>query len=177
MKTCRMCKAQKPPTEFYADPHYADGRKADCRPCYTKANYERMSRNRESLNRQKRAWEALNPDCVRAYQKRWRDANPGKAYQRFKEWAASNRPKINATNAKRRAAKRNAMPVWASEEKIAEIYRLRPNGFDVDHIVPLVSDIVCGLHCEFNLQYLPSKENTSKHNRYWPDMPEQRMFA
>jgi hypothetical protein len=48
----------------------------------------------------------------------------------------------------------------------------RPLNHDVDHIVPLTSKFVCGLHCEANLQYLPSRVNQSKKNRYWPDMPE-----
>jgi len=44
--------------------------------------------------------------------------------------------------------------------------------FDVDHVVPLVSDIVCGLHNEFNLRVIPASTNRSKGNRFWPNMPE-----
>lgn len=73
---------------------------------------------------------------------------------------------------KKRAIKMRAMPKWADEKKIKEIYKNRPEGHDVDHIVPLTSKLVCGLHWEGNLQYLPSKENQSKKNRMWPDMPE-----
>ena len=55
---------------------------------------------------------------------------------------------------------------------VSEIYRsAREEGMQVDHIVPLKNDIVCGLHCFSNLQLLDGSENASKGNRYWPDMP------
>lgn len=43
--------------------------------------------------------------------------------------------------------------------------------WQVDHIVPLQSEFVCGLHNEFNLRVISQSENSSKKNRYWPDMP------
>lgn len=43
--------------------------------------------------------------------------------------------------------------------------------WDVDHIVPLQSKIVCGFHNEFNLAVITAKENNAKRNYYWPNMP------
>lgn len=43
---------------------------------------------------------------------------------------------------------------------------------DIDHVVPLISDIVCGLHVEANLSVIPASVNRGKRNRYWPNMPE-----
>lgn len=81
-------------------------------------------------------------------------------------------------NASRRAAKLQATPSWASEALILAIYeecqlRSEETGIvhHVDHVVPLISDIVCGLHCEDNMQILPASVNLSKGNRHWPDMP------
>jgi len=72
----------------------------------------------------------------------------------------------------KRARRLQAMPKWANEDAMQAFYASRPKGHDVDHIVPLTSKLVCGLHWEGNLQYLPKSVNQSKKNRYWPDMPE-----
>jgi hypothetical protein len=57
-------------------------------------------------------------------------------------------------------------PKWANRAKIREIYVNRPEGYHVDHIVPLRGKNVCGLHVENNLQYLPALENMKKHNKF-----------
>jgi len=65
---------------------------------------------------------------------------------------------------KHMVAKRKQMPAWADEQKIKDIYANRPDGYHVDHIIPLQGELVSGLHVENNLQYLTPKENFSKHN-------------
>ncbi len=71
-----------------------------------------------------------------------------------------------AKNARYKAAKLKATPNWANLIAIKEIYRTCPEGYHVDHIVPLQNDLVCGLHCEFNLQHLPASENLAKNNKF-----------
>jgi len=57
-------------------------------------------------------------------------------------------------------------PKWADLKKIMEIYVNRPEGYHVDHIIPLRGKTVSGLHVESNLQYLPALENMKKHNTF-----------
>lgn len=79
---------------------------------------------------------------------------------------------------RRKRGKSIATPPWADIKKMRAIYKIAQTlsastgvEYHVDHIVPLTSDIVCGLHNEFNLQVLPAVDNLKKHNRHWPDMP------
>jgi hypothetical protein len=82
-----------------------------------------------------------------------------------REYAKNNRPLLNAKMARRKALQIKATPKWADLNIIKEIYKTCPQGYHVDHIIPLRGKNVCGLHVEFNLQHLPAKENLSKGNR------------
>ena len=72
----------------------------------------------------------------------------------------------------------HAVPPWAKKKYIEIWYEMaRLEGVrtgravHVDHIVPLTSKIVCGLHCEDNMQLLFAEDNVAKSNKFWPDMP------
>lgn len=90
----------------------------------------------------------------------------GRAYKR------SQKHKENARGAKRRAWKLQATPAWANEKAMLRMYKEAQAmtiktgvKHHVDHIVPLISNLVCGLHVECNLQILTQAENLSKGNR------------
>lgn len=74
--------------------------------------------------------------------------------------------------AKYRASKNNACPKWVDLKQIKEFYYACPEGYQVDHIIPLKGKYVCGLHVVWNLQYLKKSDNCSKRNyheseTYW----------
>lgn len=90
-----------------------------------------------------------------------------KKKERYLRWYLT--PKGQATNrsknAKYRAKRKKALPCWADLTAIKEFYLNCPEGMEVDHIYPIVSDEVCGLHTLENLQYLTKYNNASKGNR------------
>jgi len=99
------------------------------------------------------------------YMKAYRLRNLEKIKKQIADWQKYNRDKCKAKDAKRRALKLKAIPKFANLDKIKEIYKNCPKGYHVDHIIPLNNPIVCGLHVEWNLQYLSAKENCSKGNK------------
>ena len=91
------------------------------------------------------------------------------------KWAKENRGNRRSAWARYQADKLRAFPVWADTKKINAIYdeaaRLtRETGIphEVDHIYPLRSKVMCGLHVEANLRVIPMPVNRSKSNRWWP---------
>ena len=95
--------------------------------------------------------------------------------ERTREWRANNLAYVRAQKALRRATESQATPKWLTDEmeaQILDIYRRAQNCADehhVDHIIPLKSNQVCGLHVSWNLQILPARENLAKGNRFVSD--------
>lgn len=170
MKLCRKCLSEKPTSEFYAQ----TGRPSSpCKECigavkraYNQKTFEkRKARARERRDvraEMMRLWAAKHREHLNSYMREWR-----------KSAVYARGPGLRGGAVKRR-------PTWANDLFIKEAYRLARlrasmTGFEwhVDHIVPLNSPLVCGLHVEHNLQVIPSAANWAKGNRHWPDMWEQ----
>lgn len=139
------------------------------------------------------AWYLANKAKHRAKANEWREKNKLRVAEYSKQYALSNREIVlraqkkyrdankayyGAKTMERNARKLNATPAWANGFFIEEAYalaklRTKKLGYHwhVDHIVPLQSPLVCGLHVEHNLQVIPGILNYRKSNRRWPDMP------
>jgi len=133
---------------------------------------------REVNTRYRREWRAKNPGRDLATTKRYAKRHPdrvratlakraasGANQREHLEWTRKNKGHVNAYQQKRYADKINATPKWADLVKIREFYANCPNGFQVDHVIPLKGKTVCGLHVENNLQYLTKRENQVKNNK------------
>ena len=161
---------------------------------YKKEYYEK---NKDDILEKQKAYRANNIEQITLAEKQKYIKYKNKIIARVSEYYKK-KPEVNkaackkyrqatpekqaAKTAEYRARKHKAIPKWVEAEFeqlfILEIYDLAQRrsktlgiDFHIDHIVPLKSDLVCGLHCKDNLQILSGKENSAKRNRYWPDMP------
>lgn len=140
-KCCGKCNILKSLNDFYQDLGKSDGYQTICK------------------------------NCVKLRSKNTYHSKPIKEdrSEYFKKYNSiyydKNKNKMIAKANKRRADQLMATPKWADLNKINEIYQNKPDGYHVDHILPLKGKYVCGLHVETNLQYLPAKENIRKSNK------------
>ena len=117
------------------------------------------------------------------YYERNKEAVKARANARPKEETAQHKRKYKeahpdlykALTSVRKRRHRNATPSWVSaEQKLAmrqlylqamELTKLTGERYVVDHIIPLISDEVCGLHVPWNLRVITQHENLRKSNK------------
>jgi hypothetical protein len=181
-KTCKKCSAVKPFDSFPVERRNNDGHSGSCRECtnvgirhrsalWRKRHPERSAemrrksmkkwrRNNLELARERgredsRKRYAEQTDRRRVAIKKWQTANPEK-------WKSICRAKCS----RRRAGTIHRTPSWSETKAILVFYANCPEGYEVDHIIPLQGESVSGLHVLGNLQYLLAFENRRKSNAY-----------
>jgi hypothetical protein len=154
---CTKCKEEKG-LEFYKAKKSLTGYTHNCKDCMLSYSRIWRSKKENKAKMAKYSKENYNPEKKSKWNKSWKQANIGK---------------INANCAKRRASKLNATVGWADLDYIRDLYvnareasKIFGVKFHIDHIIPLINDKVCGLHCEGNLQVLPAGMNLAKGNYF-----------
>lgn len=184
-KTCPGCNVFKFFCEFSPHKNTRDRLQPKCKEC--RREYAR-------IHAKSYAWTAfakINKEKQKKYDRDRYLANSRKEYKkaqyqktkqsvidRAKKWAKDHSEIMAARAMQRLTLQRQATPLWANLELIFSFYQEAKNRgvetgikWHVDHIVPIKSKLVCGLHVESNLRVIPASENIAKSNRYWPDMP------
>lgn len=135
-KFCNSCVSYKLRTDFYYSKESSDDLASECSYC---------TKNR-----------------VKVAQKQDTDKNRARSKLHYE----NNKEYYSEKAIRRRALQLSRIPKWANLDKIQEIYANRPEGHHVDHEVPLQGKNVCGLHVEYNLQYLTAEDNLRKGNSF-----------
>lgn len=117
-------------------------------------------------------WREDNKEYKQEYDRQYRTEHQEQLKQHLRDNAGA----ANARTNLRRAKKIQATPKWIDCDKITTLYEKSKElsekfncHFHVDHIIPLISNTVCGLHCWDNLQLLDQSLNCSKNNNYQID--------
>ena len=140
-------------------------------------------RNRsEEVKHKKHEWYLENKESVIA---RAKVQPPEKKREYRNAWKERNTVMVLADNKARRRKHREATPPWITRKQKSEIRALyqiaitmtKTTGeqYVVDHIYPLRSDVVCGLHVPWNLRVITRAENLQKSNEL-PDDKDALAF-
>jgi hypothetical protein len=137
-----------------------------------RVDYFRAYNKRDEVKEAKHGWYLQNKDQV-VQAALTRPRHDKQRYQ--KAWKERNSVWTRADTKARRRKHRQATPPWLTQKQkseIRQIYQIaitmtQTTGeqYVVDHIVPLRSDVVCGLHVPWNLRVVTREENLAKSNK------------
>jgi hypothetical protein len=138
----------------------------------TRVDYFREYNKREDVKDRKNEWYQENRETV-INNAATRPAHVLREYRNA--WKVNNKTQVLADNKVRRRKHREATPPWLTRKQKSEIRQLyqiaitmtQTTGeqYVVDHIVPLRSHEVCGLHVPWNLRVITQEENLKKSNK------------
>ena len=169
-RICDKCNESKSLDDYYVG---SKGYKLrSCKACICKRSRQYFANNKARLIKERadyqREYCKRYPEKKKMYGVSWAQSNLEKRRRSNRESYHRN-PKVRLANSRLYfARRRNAVPPWLSKEQrrqMREFYLNCPEGYHVDHIVPLAGKNFNGLHGPWNLQYLPAKENLRKNNR------------
>lgn len=169
---CSKCGIIKGRESFYKNNSAPGGLRKECKKCSKSIGKKYRRINNNEVKERISLWNSKNKDKIRVIQKRYSDNNRELRRECCRKWQKNNKAKDAARSALKRANIKMATPAWANHKYIELFYRLAKieekrtgKSVHVDHMYPINSPLVCGLHVEDNLQLLFSSENISKKNK------------
>lgn len=185
-KVCSVCKNNLDFSSFYKSKATKDGLQSTCKICqcsrkdYTK-NYRET--NKERLSAQNKKWREDNKDHIRERVRNKYNENAESERSKRREHYSQNRPTYLHYSKLRKYRISCASPSWLTSEMLAQIRDVYKESrrltdttgvvHEVDHIVPLNGETVCGLHVPWNLRVLTKEENMRKFNTLDEELMEE----
>lgn len=172
---CTKCHIEKEITSFHKSKKHKSGFNSICKSCESIRSKIKNELNREKRLVTAKKWRDENKEKQTDSIKLWREQNKEKTAAYYSEYRNRNRGKVNARWMERYTMKLKQTPQWLTKEQLLLInnfyvesaYLTETTGecYQVDHIVPLNSKIVSGLHVPWNLRVITAKENRVKSNK------------
>lgn len=169
MKTCNKCNIEKPIADFGVRRDLKDGLNTICKECNRLKSKRFRRDNPEHARELDRKSKLKNRDKKVIYQRAYYQKNKDRLDVKNREWDRNNPHCKTARCSKRRALKKQAITPTTCLSTIKDIYNNCPEGYHVDHIVPLAKK---GKHHQDNLCYLPASLNVAKGAKILEDYPE-----
>jgi hypothetical protein len=114
-------------------------------------------------------WRRQHKDRVAKHKRKWNENNADAIKLKNRNYRKNNKAAVLSSTRARQLKKKMATPAWAELDKIKQVYleaaRLTEQTgikHHVDHIIPISSLVVCGLHVHGNLQIITAEENVKK---------------
>ena len=155
MKKCSRCGEVKSLEAFPKQKGHKDGRHSNCKQCRAAYDKSRYSSNQRS----------------EAYYENHEEEKEAR-----REYYSRKKQEYYVRKAKRRSSLLNRTPSWLTAHdwlhikciySVCDMLNREGNEpHEVDHIVPLQGENVCGLHVPWNLRVIARTANRSKGNKY-----------
>jgi len=174
-KFCIKCETTHLLDNFYKIKTNKDGYSFYCKFC-TRANQkEYANKNKETILAKRKEEYYNNKKQILAKNNKYYQKNKARINKVKLKWGRANRHIGNACRTRRNALKVKASPCWLSKEqnrlildfyaKAKELTLSTGIKHEVDHIIPLKNNLVCGLNVPWNLQILTKSDNIQKSNK------------
>lgn len=189
-KKCKKCGEIKSLNDFRKKKSVKCGLTARCKACLAEAGHRYYQENKtvilenqkiyyhqniDRISENQRKYHEANRDAILEYQSRYREANSDYVSQYGREYQKANPGLFKAHGAKRRAMQISVTTTDPWElAQITLFYADCPDGWHVDHIIPLAKG---GRHELCNLQHLEDWMNLSKHAKHPDDWDDPRPIS